>query len=311
MSQVVNFNEAANGYDKKQVDAYLEKITNEYQNVYNECVSLQEKQKSLSAENMELKESFQVLMLEKSDVESEVSRFQAELEQARADSEKLTSELDILADANARLSESAEDYKNADKERVASLEAEKNGVEAHADRLRAEFEALKTENLRLKEILTQQPETGGDVEALPKGSISRSRFDAITAAYLSLTEEKVEAKALLSILQKENDELKNENVHLTANVEKNIGAQSEVISKVLLDAELMSNQIIVGARDKSASIVQEAKTEYEQIFSARKRLLDEINGIQQGLQSLITDGNTFDSLYSEEVPSEEGSSEDQ
>jgi vacuolar-type H+-ATPase subunit E/Vma4 len=67
-----------------------------------------------------------------------------------------------------------------------------------------------------------------------------------------------------------------------------------------LDAEVIANQIISDAREKALNIVEDAKVDFNKIFEARKKLLDEIDSVQRSLQSLITQGNTFDELFTED-----------
>jgi vacuolar-type H+-ATPase subunit E/Vma4 len=175
-------------------------------------------------------------------------------------------------------------------------------AEILSNRLKAEIDVLTAENHRLNGLLKEQSEAkaGGKSPLDDEESVPKNRFDAITAAYISLTEEKREDKVLLSILQKENEELKNENVRLGKSVKKRLGAESEVISKALLDAEVIANQIISDAREKAMSIVEDAKVDFNKIFEARRKLLDEIDGVQRSLQALITQGHTFDELFAED-----------
>jgi cell division septum initiation protein DivIVA len=280
---MVNFIEAANGYDKKQVDAYFEKITNEYQNVYNECVTLQDRQEKLEAENGDLAESVQSLRAEKSEVDATLAALREEVEALKSENVK-------LAEGGAPAAANDEMYNALAEE-----------AEAMTNRLKAEIDVLKTENYRLNGILKEQSEAKtGDKGPLDEETVPKNRFDAITAAYISLTEEKREDKVLLSILQRENEELKNENIRLGKSVKKRLGAESEVISKALLDAEVIANQIISDAREKALSIVEDAKVDFNKIFEDRKKLLDEIDSVQQSLQGLITRGNTFDELFAED-----------
>jgi cell division septum initiation protein DivIVA len=279
---MVNFIEAANGYDKKQVDAYFEKITNEYQNVYDECVALQDKQEKLEAENSELAESVQSLRAEKGESDATLTSLKNEVEQLRGELAKA---------ADVGTASSGDEMYNALAEEAEIL----------ANRLKAEIEVLTAENHRLNGILKEQSETkAGDKGPLDEETVPKNRFDAITAAYISLTEEKRDDKVLLSLLQKENEELKNENVRLGKSVKKRLGAESEVISKALLDAEVIANQIISDAREKAMSIVEDAKVDFNKIFEARKKLLDEIDSVQHSLQGLITQGHTFDELFTED-----------
>jgi cell division septum initiation protein DivIVA len=279
---MVNFIEAANGYDKKQVDAYFEKITNEYQNVYNECVALQDRQEKLEAENSELAESIQSAQTERSETDATLAALRNEVEQ-------LKGELAKAIESSA--ASSGDEMYNALAEEAEIL----------ANRLKAEIDVLTAENHRLNGVLKEQSETKtGDRGPIDGETVPKNRFDAITAAYISLTEEKREDKVLLSILQKENEELKNENVRLGKSVKKRLGAESEVISKALLDAEVIANQIISDAREKALSIVEDAKVDFNKIFEARKKLLDEIDSVQRGLQGLITQGDTFDELFAED-----------
>jgi cell division septum initiation protein DivIVA len=282
LSQMVNFIEAANGYDKKQVDAYFEKITNEYQNVYNECVALQDKQEKLEAENSELAESVQSLRSEKSETDAALT--------------ELKTEVDRLKGENAKIAEGAAASSNDEMYNALAEEAE-----ILANRLKAEIDVLTAENHRLNGLLKEQSEAkAGDKGTLDEETVPKNRFDAITAAYISLTEEKREDKVLLSILQKENEELKSENIRLSKSVKKRLGAESEVISKALLDAEVIANQIISDAREKALSIVEDAKVDFNKIFESRKKLLDEIDGVQRNLQGLLVQGNTFDELFAED-----------
>jgi cell division septum initiation protein DivIVA len=282
LSQMVNFIEAANGYDKKQVDAYFEKITNEYQNVYNECVTLQDRQEKLEAENGDLVESVQSLRAEKGEVDATLATLRDEIEALKSENAK-------LASVGAPVAANDEMYNALAEE-----------AEAMTNRLKAEIDVLKTENYRLNGLLKEQSEAKtGDRGPLDEETVPKNRFDAITAAYISLTEEKREDKVLLSILQRENEELKNENIRLGKSVKKRLGAESEVISKALLDAEVIANQIISDAREKALSIVEDAKVDFNKIFEDRRKLLDEIDSVQQGLQGLITRGNTFDELFAE------------
>jgi uncharacterized protein YdcH (DUF465 family) len=46
--------------------------------------------------------------------------------------------------------------------------------------------------------------------------------------------------------------------------------------------------------------VEDAKAEFNKIFEARKKLLDEIEGVQHNLQGLVTQGHTFDELFAED-----------
>jgi cell division septum initiation protein DivIVA len=279
---MVNFIEAANGYDKMQVDAYFEKITNEYQNVYDECVTLQDKQEKLEAENGELAESIQSLRAEKSESDTALADLKSEIEQLR-------SELDKVAERGA--ASSNDEMYNALAEEAEIL----------ANRLKAEIDVLTSENHRLNVLLKEQSEAkAGEKGLLDEETVPKSRFDAITAAYINLTEEKREDKVLLSILQKENEELKTENVKLGKSVKKRLGAESEVISKALLDAEVIANQIISDAREKALVIVEDAKVDFNKIFEARKKLLDEIDSVQHSLHGLVTQGRTFDELFTED-----------
>jgi cell division septum initiation protein DivIVA len=278
---MVNFIEAANGYDKKQVDAYFEKITNEYQNVYNECVALQDKQERLEAENSELSESFQSLRAEKSESDAVLKALKNEIEQLKGE----------LTTAEVSEASSGDEMYNALAEEAEIL----------ANRLRAEIDVLTSENHRLNGVLKEQSEAKtGSRGLIDEESVPKNRFDAITAAYINLTEEKREDKVLLSILQKENEELKSENVRLGKSVKKRLGAESEVISKALLDAEVIANQIISDATEKALGIIEDAKVDFNKIFEARGKLLDEIDSVQKGLQRLITQGNTFDELFAED-----------
>ncbi|MDR2132592.1 MAG: DivIVA domain-containing protein [Clostridiales Family XIII bacterium] len=280
---MVNFIEAANGYDKNQVDAYFEKITNEYQNVYDECVSLQDKTERLETENGELSESVQSLRAEKSESDATLAALKNEIEQIRDELEKAKSESVAASSGDEMYNALAEE------------------AEILANRLRAEIDVLTAENHRLNGLLKEQSEAkSGDRGPFDGETVPKNRFDAITAAYISLTEEKREDKVLLSILQKENEELKNENVRLGKSVKKRLGAESEVISKALLDAEIIANQIISDAREKAMSIVEDAKVDFNKIFESRKKLLDEIDGVQRGLQNLIAQGQTFDELFTED-----------
>ncbi|MDR2296202.1 MAG: hypothetical protein LBD95_05335, partial [Clostridiales Family XIII bacterium] len=259
MSQMVNFIEAANGYDKKQVDAYFEKITNEYQNVYNECVALQDKQERLEAENGELAESVQSLRAERGESEAMLTALKNEIEQIKSEQAKA---------AEGGAASSSDEMYNALAEEAEIL----------ANRLKAEIDVLTAENHRLNGLLKEQSEAKtGDKGPIDEETVPKNRFDAITAAYISLTEEKREDKVLLSILQKENEELKNENARLGKSVKKRLGAESEVISKALLDAEVIANQIISDAREKALGIVEDAKVDFNKIFEARRKLLDEID----------------------------------
>jgi cell division septum initiation protein DivIVA len=276
---MVNFIEAANGYDKKQVDAYFEKITNEYQNVYNECVALQDRQEKLEAENSELAESIQSAQTEKNETDAALAVLKNEIEHLKAE---------LVKAAESSASSSNDEMYNALAEEAEIL----------SNRLKAEIDVLTAENHRLNGLLKEESEK--DRGQVYEESVPKNRFDAITAAYISLTEEKREDKVLLSILQKENEELKNENVRLGKSVKKRLGAESEVISKALLDAEVIANQIISDAREKALSIVEDAKVDFNKIFEARKKLLDEIDSVQKGLQGLITQGNTFDELFTED-----------
>jgi cell division septum initiation protein DivIVA len=279
---MVNFIEAANGYDKKQVDAYFEKITNEYQNVYNECVTLQDKQEKLEAENSELAESVQSLRAEKSESDTTLTALKNEIDQLRSE-----------------LTKTAEGGTAGNNDEMYNALAEE--AEILSNRLKAEIDVLTAENHRLNGLLKEQSEAKtGDKGPLDEETVPKNRFDAITAAYISLTEEKREDKVLLSILQKENEELKNENIRLGKSVKKRLGAESEVISKALLDAEVIANQIISDAREKALSIVEDAKVDFNKIFEARKKLLDEIDGVQRNLQGLLVQGNTFDELFAED-----------
>jgi cell division septum initiation protein DivIVA len=279
---MVNFIEATNGYDKKQVDAYFEKITNEYQNVYDECVALQDKQEKLEAENGELAESVQSLRSEKSETDAALTALRAEVEQLKNESAKA---------AESGAVSGGEEMYNALAEEAEIL----------ANRLKAEIDVLTSENHRLNGLLKEQSEAkSGDRGPLYEETVPKNRFDAITAAYISLTEEKREDKVLLSILQKENEELRNENTRLGKSVKKRLGAESEVISKALLDAEVIANQIISDSREKAQSIVEDAKADFNKIFEARKKLLDEIDGVQRNLHGLITQGHSFDELFAED-----------
>jgi cell division septum initiation protein DivIVA len=274
---MVNFIEAANGYDKKQVDAYFEKITNEYQNVYNECVALQDKQEKIEAENRELAESVLHLRSEKSETDATLAALKAETDRLKNESAGPAGSGDEMYNA---LAEEAEILSN---------------------RLKAEIDVLTAENHRLNGLLREQSEAkSGAKGPLDEETVPKNRFDAITAAYISLTEEKREDKVLLAILQRENEELKSENVRLGKSVKKRLGAESEVISKALLDAEVIANQIISDAGEKAQSIVEDAKTDFNKIFEVRKKLIDEINGVQQSLQTLVTQGHTFDELFAED-----------
>jgi cell division septum initiation protein DivIVA len=278
---MVNFIEAANGYDKKQVDAYFEKITNEYQNVYNECVALQDKQEKLEAENSELAESVQGLRSEKSEVNTILTALRDEMEQLKSENVKMAENGGVATSSN-------DEMYNALAEEAEML----------SNRLKAEIDVLTSENHRLNGLLKEQSESKtGDRGPLDDETVPKNRFDAITAAYISLTEEKREDKVLLSILQKENEDLKNENMRLGKSVKKRLGAESEVISKALLDAEVIANQIISDAREKASGIVEDAKVDFNKLFDARKKLLNEIDSVQKSLQGLISQGNTFDELF--------------
>jgi hypothetical protein len=148
--------------------------------------------------------------------------------------------------------------------------------------------------------LKEQTETkSGEKGPFDDETVPKNRFDAITAAYISLTEEKREDKVLLSILQRENEDLKNENMRLGKSVKKRLGAESEVISKALLDAEIIANQIISDAREKATGIIEDAKVDFGKLFEARKKLIDEIDSVQRSLQGLISQGNTFDELFAD------------
>jgi cell division septum initiation protein DivIVA len=280
---MVNFIEAANGYDKKQVDAYFEKITNEYQNVYNECVSLQDKQEKLEAENGELAESLSGLRAEKSEVNATLAALKDEIEQLKSENAGMAASDDAAASSN-------EEMYNALAEEAEIL----------SNRLKAEIDVLTAENHRLNGILKEQSETKtGEKGPFDDETVPKNRFDAITAAYISLTEEKREDKVLLSILQRENEELKSENMRLGKSVKKRLGAESEVISKALLDAEIIANQIISDARERASGIVEDAKVDFGKLFESRKKLLDEIDSVQKSLQGLISQGNTFDELFAD------------
>jgi cell division septum initiation protein DivIVA len=276
---MVNFIEAANGYDKKQVDAYFEKITNEYQNVYNECVALQDKQEKLESENSGLEESVQSLRAEKGEVNATLTALRDEIEQLKSDSAKVA-ERGAVSGGDEMYNALAEE------------------AELLSNRLKAEIDVLTAENHRLNGLLKEQSEAkAGDKGLLDEESVPKNRFDAITAAYINMTEEKREDKVLLSLLQKENEELKNENARLGKSVKKRLGAESEVISKALLDAEVIANQIISDAREKASGIVEDAKVDFNKLFEARKKLLYEIESVQKSLHGLISEGNTFDELF--------------
>jgi cell division septum initiation protein DivIVA len=280
---MVNFIEAANGYDKKQVDAYFEKITNEYQNVYNECVSLQDKQEKLEAENNELAESISGLRSEKSEVNATLATLRDEIEQLKSENAGMATNDDAAASSN-------DEMYNALAEEAEIL----------SNRLKAEIDVLTAENHRLNGLLKEQSETKtGEKGPFDDETVPKNRFDAITAAYISLTEEKREDKVLLSILQRENEELKSENMRLGKSVKKRLGAESEVISKALLDAEIIANQIISDARERASGIVEDAKVDFGKLFESRKKLLDEIDSVQKSLQGLISQGNTFDELFAD------------
>jgi cell division septum initiation protein DivIVA len=279
---MVNFIEAANGYDKKQVDAYFEKITNEYQNVYNECVSLQDKHEKLEAENNELAENVSGLRAEKSEVNATLAALRDEIEQLKSE--------------NAGMAAS-DDAASSNEEMYNALAEE---AEILSNRLKAEIDVLTAENHRLNGVLKEQSETKpGEKGPFDDETVPKNRFDAITAAYISLTEEKREDKVLLSILQRENEELKSENMRLGKSVKKRLGAESEVISKALLDAEIIANQIISDARERASGIVEDAKVDFGKLFESRKKLLDEIDSVQKSLQGLISQGNTFDELFAD------------